>query len=95
MVTEVAQLVVMTGSEDAFCAAYARGIPHVAATPGFGSARLVRGIESPSRFLLLVEWDSVAAHESFRASERFGAWRAEVGPHFAAPPEVEHFADVV
>ncbi len=56
---------------------------------------MTRGIESPSRFVLLVEWDSVADHENnFRATDRFGQWRAAIGPFFAGPPLVEHFTDV-
>ena len=47
---------------------------------------MTQGIESPSRFVLLVEWDSVEAHEqNFRGTDRFTAWRAAIGPHFAAP----------
>lgn len=94
MVLEVARFEITPGSEDAFAAAYGEAVSLVAGTPGFRSARLLRGVESPSRFVLLVEWDSVAAHEEFRASDRFGGWRALIGPHFAAPPEVEHFTDV-
>jgi len=56
---------------------------------------MTRGVESPSRFVLLVEWDSVEAHDvNFRQSERFGQWRALIGPYFAGPPLVEHFVDV-
>ena len=56
---------------------------------------MTRGIESPSRFVLLVERDSIAAHEdNFRATERFGQWRGLIGPYFATPPVVEHFLDV-
>jgi quinol monooxygenase YgiN len=56
---------------------------------------MTRGIESPSRFVLLVEWDSVAAHEdNFRGTDRFVDWRAAIGPFFAAPPHVEHVSDV-
>ena len=66
----------------------------VSQTTGCRSMRMTRGIETPTRFVLLVEWDSVAAHEDFRASERFGQWRALIGPHFAGPPVVEHFADL-
>ena len=55
-------------------------------TPGCRSVRMTRGIESPSRFVLLVEWDSVEAHlENFRASERFGQWRAHIGPLLRGP----------
>ena len=94
MVLEVDQLLIAPGREQAFTAAYHQAKELVAQTPGFRSARMTQGVESPSRFVLLIEWDSVDAHEQFRASERFGAWRALIGPHFAAPPEVEHFEDV-
>lgn len=95
MVLEVALIDVIAGQEDAFAEAYAQGRPLLVATPGCRSVRMTRGVESPSRFVLLVEWDSVAAHEeNFRASDRFPAWRALIGPYFAAPPVVEHFTDV-
>jgi quinol monooxygenase YgiN len=55
---------------------------------------MTQGVESPSRFVLLVEWDSVEAHERFRASEAFAGWRGPIAPHFAGPPAVEHFTDV-
>ena len=95
MVLEVAEIQVQPGAEDDFVAAY-RGVRDVVAgTPGCRSVRMTRGVESPSRFVLLVEWDSVAAHEeNFRATDRFTRWRAAIGPFFAAPPHVEHVADV-
>ena len=95
MVLEVALIDVRPGQEDAFAAAYREGHPLVAGTPGCRSVRMTRGIESPSRFVLLIEWDSVEAHEeNFRGTDRFTRWRELIGPHFAAPPRVEHFTDV-
>jgi len=95
MVLEVALIDVHAGQEDAFAAAYAQGRPILAGTPGCRSVRMTRGIESPSRFVLLVEWDSVEAHEeNFRSSDRFPQWRALIGPFFANPPRVEHFNDL-
>ncbi|GAA0392302.1 hypothetical protein GCM10009541_39240 [Micromonospora gifhornensis] len=95
MVLEVALIDVVPGQEDAFAAAYAEGHPVLAGTPGCRSVRMTRGVESPSRFVLLVEWDSVQAHEeNFRASDRFVRWRELIGPYFASPPRVEHFMDV-
>ncbi|MGW4464169.1 antibiotic biosynthesis monooxygenase family protein [Micromonospora sp. NPDC004704] len=95
MVLEVALIEVVPGREDEFAAAYAEGHKVLASTPGLRSVRMTRGVESPSRFVLLVEWDSVAAHEeNFRATERFTTWRGLIGPFFAAPPVVEHFTDV-
>jgi len=95
MVLEVALIDVTPGSEDAFAAAYAKGRTLLAGTPGCRSVRMTRGVETPDRFVLLVEWDSVEAHlANFRDSERFPQWRALIGPYFAQPPRVEHFTDV-
>ncbi len=94
MVLEVALIDVTPGAEPAFAAAYAKARGLLAGSEGCRSVRMTRGVETPSRFVLLVEWDSVAAHEQFRASPRFGDWRALIGPHFAAPPRVEHFEDL-
>ena len=93
MVLEVALIDVT--DPDAFAAAYVDARDVLASTPGCRSVRMIRGIESEHRFVLLVEWDSVAAHlDNFRATDRFVAWRAAIGPWFAEPPRVEHFTDV-
>ena len=95
VVLEVAIIEVTPGQEDEFVSAYHRVRSEVGGAPGCRSIRMTRGVESPSRFVLLVEWDSVEAHEQgFRATERFTRWRAGIGPHFAAPPRVEHYTDV-
>jgi len=95
MVLELALIDVLAGREEEFAAAYGVAVETLVTTPGCRSVRLTRGIESPSRFVLLVEWDSVEAHlENFRATERFGIWRGHIGPFFAGPPVVEHFTDV-
>lgn len=95
MVLEVADFQISPGSADEFAAAYESVRDVLVSTPGCRSVRMTRGIESPDRFVLLVEWDSVDAHEqNFRASDRFGAWRGAIGPFFAGPPRVEHFADL-
>ena len=96
MVLEIADFTVKAGSEEAFAAAVDEGLGLVAATPGFGNARLPRGIESPLRYVLLIEWESVEAHTvGFRESENFPKWRALVGPYFDGDPRVEHAADVL
>ena len=94
MVLEVALIDVTSGAEAAFTDGFRRGRELVAGTPGFRSFRMTQGIETPTRFVLLVEWDSVEAHQVFRDSDRFGQWRALIGPHLAAAPHVEHFTDV-
>ncbi len=95
MVLEIADITVRPGAEEQFTAAYLEARRFLAATPGFRSARMTRGIESSSRFVLLVEWEDVEAHTvGFRESERFGRWRELIGPYFDGDPRVEHFADV-
>ncbi len=94
MVLEVALIDVLDGSQQDFAAAYEQAKHLPAATPGCGPMRMTQGIETPTRFVLLIEWDSVEAHDVFRDSERFGQWRELIGPHFAGPPHVEHFTDL-
>ncbi len=95
MVLEVGLINVLPGQEGPFAEAYAKAHDALATTPGCRSVRMTRGIESPSKFVLLVEWDSVDAHiENFRATERFKTWRSLIGPYFDGAPLVEHFEDV-
>jgi heme-degrading monooxygenase HmoA len=95
MVIEVAQINVVPGREAEFTAAYRTARETLISTPGFRSVRMTRGIESPSCFVLLVEWDSVEAHlNNFRQTERFTTWRGLLGPYFDRAPIVEHFADI-
>jgi heme-degrading monooxygenase HmoA len=93
MILEVAQIDIRAGEGPAFEKAVALGLETVVrASPGFISARLRRGIESPQRYLLLIEWRMLEDHTvGFRQSECFTQWRAIVGPFFAQPPRVEHF----
>ena len=83
------------GKEAEFEQAFRRALPLIEATPGFLGLTLSRGIETPSTYLLLVEWESVQAHEvGFRGSDRYPKWQALLH-HFYDPfPVVEHFADV-
>ena len=95
MVLEVGLIDIRPGQEELFQAAYARAREALVSTPGCRSVRMTRGVESPSRYVLLVEWDSVTAHEeNFRATDRFTTWRSLIGPYFAQPPQVEHYTDI-
>ena len=92
MILERAIFAVQPGSEQGFEAAMEQAKDVISQAGGFRSFRLQRGIEQPSTYLLLVEWDSVEDHmQGFRESELFVRWRELIGPYFAAPPEVEHY----
>jgi heme-degrading monooxygenase HmoA len=95
MVLEVAEIKITPGQEDAFKEAYRTARTFVEVSPGLRSMRMTQGVENPGRFVLLIEWDSVEAHEQgFRETDRFPKWREAIGPFFAAPPFVEHVADI-
>ena len=86
---------ILAGREDDFVAAYGKAREVLTTTPGCRSVRMTRGVETPTQFVLLVEWDSVDAHlENFRATDRFTQWRGLIGPYFDGAPSVEHFTDV-
>jgi heme-degrading monooxygenase HmoA len=90
MVLEISE-----GAEDRFVTAYAEAVTNITGSPGCRGARLVRGVENPRRFVLLVEWDTLEAHtEGFRGSIAFERWRGAVGQFFAGPPHVEHAVPV-
>src|SRR5256885_13951227 len=96
MVLEHALLSVLPGREAEFEAAFTEAAPIIAASPGFGELRLSRCLERPNVYLLLVEWDSVEAHQDgFRGSAGYQRWKALLH-HFYDPfPTVEHYAPVL
>lgn len=92
MVTEHALIHIVPGREAEFEAAFEGAKTHLLGAKGCGSVRLLRGVEEPSAYLLLVAWQTVEDHtEVFRGSEAFTAWRSEVGPYFDGLPDVSHF----
>jgi quinol monooxygenase YgiN len=93
MVLEHALMHVGPGEEDRFETVLDEALEVISAADGCGAVRVLRGVESPSTYLLLVEWSSVEAHtEGFRGSERFARWRQLVSPFWVELPVVEHFA---
>ena len=94
MIVESALITVRDGSQSAFEAAFPEAEKFLTASPGHLGHHLRRSIESPTRYLLTVEWRTLADHtEGFRGSPAFASWRAVIGPFFAVPPVVEHFED--
>ena len=95
MILEHAPLDVVPGREAEFEVAFAEARGIIESMPGFMSLRVLRGIESPSRYLLLVEWETLEHHtEGFRKSDGYQRWR-ELLHHFYDPfPVVDHFVDI-
>ena len=95
MIFEHALLPVRPGQEDEFERAFATARTLIEASPGCLRLTLSRGIESPSSYLLLVEWESVDAHlVGFRGSAAFQEWRRLLHHFYDPAPIVEHFTPV-
>jgi heme-degrading monooxygenase HmoA len=83
---------VKPGEETAFEAALKEAQPLIAATPGFRTIAVQRCIETPNRYLLLVEWEKLEDHTvGFRQSARYEKWRALLHRFYDPFPRVEHF----
>ena len=93
VITEQATLDVLPGREADFEAAFTSAKALIAASPGFISLQLLRCIDAPSRYLLLVRWETLESHtEGFRKSARYEDWKALLH-HFYDPfPTVEHYS---
>lgn len=95
MILEHAVLEVVPGREHEFEQAFDEARTIIASMPGFGSLRLERCVEAPSRYLLLVEWERLEDHTvGFRTSGEYQRWRALLH-HFYDPfPTVDHYEQV-
>ncbi|MFY2790979.1 antibiotic biosynthesis monooxygenase family protein [Rhodococcus sp. MALMAid1271] len=92
MIVEHALLQVIPHRTDEFEAAFANAESIISSMPGFVNLTLSRGIEQPSTYLLLVEWERLEDHtEGFRQSDAYREWKS-VLHHFCEPfPVVSHF----
>jgi heme-degrading monooxygenase HmoA len=97
MVTERAVIHIVPGQEDAFEETFPQALPQIASGDGFVSLQLARGVESTSKYLLSVGWESVDAHLAFRDTEKYAEWRRLLHPFFDPqhPPQVDHTTTLV
>jgi heme-degrading monooxygenase HmoA len=95
MILEVAILNVKPEQTQAFEAAFASAQAIIAAMTGYIDHELQRCLEAPSRYILLVQWETLEAHtQGFRASKDYAQWKALLH-HFYDPfPTVEHYEKV-
>lgn len=91
MITEVALFDLKPGMEAQFEAGVKAAMPIFRRAKGCRSFKLVRSIEKPSRYRMLIEWETVENHTvDFRSSQDYQDFRKLVVETFAAPPDVEH-----
>jgi len=96
MVLEVAVLNVRAGQTAEFETAFMQASSIISAIPGYRGHELHKCLESPNRYLLMVNWESLEAHTiGFRQSPGYQQWKLLLH-HFYDPfPTVEHFEPIV
>jgi quinol monooxygenase YgiN len=91
MITEIAELTIDPAKSADFEAAVALTAPAFKSAKGCHGMALERVVEDPTKYRLVVQWDSVDHHlVLFRNSDNFQTWRKFAGPFFTAPPTVTH-----
>jgi heme-degrading monooxygenase HmoA len=94
MILEIADIRILPGQQAAFAEALQRALTTVASqAKGMQGWKVNQGVESPERFILQIFWATLEDHTvGFREGPLFAQWRAIIGPFFAQPPQVEHYA---
>ena len=94
MILEIVDIRIQPGQQAAFEEAIQRAANSVISQAvGMRGWTVSRGIESPERYTLQVVWATLEDHTvGFREGPLFAQWRAIIGPFFAQPPSVAHFA---
>ncbi len=95
MIYEIAEIEVKAGDEAAFEAAVSEAAPVFKRAKGCHGMELQRTIEKPSKYRLVVKWETVDDPMVHFRNSDFQEWRRLAGPHFASAPVVEHTQTVV
>ncbi|MFK8182718.1 MAG: antibiotic biosynthesis monooxygenase [Phormidesmis sp.] len=95
MILEVAVLNVIPEKTASFEADFDKAQTLISAMPGYISHSLKRCIETPARYILLVQWKTLADHtEGFRASASYLQWKALLHHYYDPFPTVEHYENL-
>ncbi|MEO1067937.1 MAG: antibiotic biosynthesis monooxygenase, partial [Cyanobacteria bacterium J06638_6] len=88
MILEVAILDVIPGQEDNFQRDFNRAQRIMSSMPGYIRHELQRCIERPSRYILLVRWNTLEDHTvGFRGSEQYREWKKLLHHYYEPFPE--------
>jgi heme-degrading monooxygenase HmoA len=91
MLVERSELTVKPGAESEFHAAIIeKGVPLLQGVDGVLSVQVGRGVENPSKFMLLVGWQSMEAHTAYGGTPTSLEVRGIMGP-FLTGGAMEHF----
>lgn len=94
-VLEHVVLTIDPADAETYEAAFQEARPLIEGQRGCGGARMLRVMETPGRYVLLVEWATLEDHMTgFRSSPEYLRWRELLHHFYVIPPEVEHGTNV-
>jgi heme-degrading monooxygenase HmoA len=92
MILEIAQFDILIGKEDLFEEASNMAKNVISLSKGFVSIEFQKCIETPTKFLALIKWETLEDHTiGFRESPLFMEWRAILSPFFNSAPIALHY----
>lgn len=92
MVTEIVRATIKPGQEEAYRKAFESAQHLLQSAKGYVDHSLQQCIEDPTKFVLMVRWETYADHvEGFRGSEPWNRFRAATAEYQAQPSEVLHY----
>ena len=95
MILEVATLDIIPGKESDFERNFDEARHIIASMHGYIGHEVQRCIEKPSRYILLVRWQTLKDHtKGFRESPEYQQWKQLLHHYYDPFPEVEHYQTV-
>ncbi len=92
MILEVAILNIKQGLSKDFENSFSEARKIISSMEGFISCELKKCIEHNDKYILLVNWESIEAHEEgFRKSEAYQEWKQLLHHYYDPFPTVEHY----
>ncbi len=90
MIVEMALFPVKSGRVDSFQRAFGELAHLLVRAEGYRGHQLMQGVETPSHFHLIVQWQALADHQGFEASEDHDTLLRGLQAHLASEPVVHH-----
>lgn len=95
MILEVAILHVKEDQTSQFEKDFKTASIHISSISGYGGHTLKKCMENKSQYILLVNWDSLQAHEhGFRKSKEYTEWKRLLHHYYSPFPVVEHYETI-
>ena len=91
MIYEIASLPIKPDLIDSFKRAFGEFTHLLARAKGYEGHRLMQGVETPSQFNLIVQWQTLEAHtQGFEPSEDHQLFMTGLQAYLAAEPLIHH-----